>query len=137
MDWILFSALRDYDILRLYLTYNIACQYYKKFWDRMRDLPEYLHLQIPPADVYFAVPNFHLGVHRMECYAPFSLHFMVGVGLTNGEGIEQNWENSNGAARQMKEMGPGSRQDTLDDIFGAHNYCKTLTLGQWRCDMSR
>ncbi|KAJ7429396.1 hypothetical protein B0H11DRAFT_1768213 [Mycena galericulata] len=130
MDWILFSSLQHYDILRLYLTYDIACQYFKKFWDRMRSLPEYLHLNIPPADVYFAVPNFHLPAHRMECYAPFSLHFMEGVGLTNGEGIEQNWENSNGAARQTKEMGPGSRQDTLDDIFGAHNYRKTLALGR-------
>ncbi|KAJ7429914.1 hypothetical protein B0H11DRAFT_2166673 [Mycena galericulata] len=113
MDWILFSALRDYDILQLYFTYDIACQYYKKLWDRMRDLPEYLHLKIPP---------------RTECYAPFSMHFMSGAGLGNGEGIEQNWENSNGAARQTKEMGPGSRQDTLDDIFGAHNYRKTLAL---------
>ncbi|KAJ7281728.1 hypothetical protein C8J57DRAFT_1500422 [Mycena rebaudengoi] len=28
-------------------------------------------------------------------------------------------------------MGPGSRQDTLDDIFGAHNYRKMLTLDKW------
>ncbi|KAJ7098218.1 hypothetical protein C8R43DRAFT_1092381 [Mycena crocata] len=143
MDWILFSALRDYDILRLYLTYDIACQFYKKFWDRMRALPEFLHLGIPEADVFFAVPNFHLPAHRKECYAPFSLHFMAGVGLTNGEGIEQNWETVNSGqpgqtadpgldntARQTKEMGPGSRQDTLDDIFGAHNYRKTLALGR-------
>ncbi|KAJ7281715.1 hypothetical protein C8J57DRAFT_1056104, partial [Mycena rebaudengoi] len=41
MDWILFSSLRTYDVLWLVLTYDIACQYYHNFWNRMRLLPEY------------------------------------------------------------------------------------------------
>ncbi|KAJ7216212.1 hypothetical protein C8J57DRAFT_1440543 [Mycena rebaudengoi] len=103
MDFILFSSLRDFEILYLMLTYDIACQYYKKFWDRMRTLPEYLHLNIPEANVFFKIPNFHIGGHKSACYAPYSLHFTFGAG-------------------QTKEMGPGSWQDTLDDILGANNY---------------
>lgn len=130
MDWAAFSAFKHMDILRLIFTYDIACQYYKNFWNRMRALPEYLHLNIPEADVLFFVPNFHLPPHQEPCHGPFSLHFGRGVGMSNGEGIEQNWENSNGAANQTKQMGIGSRQDTLDHIFGAHNYRKTLALGK-------
>ncbi|KAJ7152150.1 hypothetical protein C8R43DRAFT_1127232 [Mycena crocata] len=130
MDWVLCSALRNCEILYIMFTYDIACQYYKNFWDRMRKLPEYLHLNIPESNLFFYVPNFHLPPHKEECHAPFSLHFGPGAGLSNGEGIEQNWENSNGAASQTKQMGPGSRQDTLDDILGAHNYRKTLALGR-------
>ncbi|KAJ7067733.1 hypothetical protein B0H15DRAFT_794124 [Mycena belliarum] len=120
--------MRNCEILHVIFTYDIACQYYKNFWDRMRKLPEYLHLNIPPSNIFFYVPNFHLPPHKDDCHGPFSLHFAPGVGMSNGEGIEQNWENSNGAASQTKQMGPGSRQDTLDDILGAHNYRKTLAL---------
>ncbi|KAJ7507619.1 hypothetical protein B0H11DRAFT_1902704 [Mycena galericulata] len=130
MDWVLCSALHNAEVLYIIFTYDISCQYYKNFWDRMRKLPQYLHLNIPPSNIFFYVPNFHLPAHREDCHAPFSLHFAPGAGLANGEGIEQNWENSNGAANQTKQMGPGSRQDTLDDILGAHNYRKTLALGR-------
>ncbi|KIK35321.1 hypothetical protein CY34DRAFT_17092 [Suillus luteus UH-Slu-Lm8-n1] len=30
----------------------------------------------------------------------------------------------------MKEMGPGTRRDTLDDHFGDWNWKKTMTLGR-------
>ncbi|KAJ6449237.1 hypothetical protein C8R47DRAFT_999277 [Mycena vitilis] len=130
MDWIFASSLRNSEILYIIFTYDINCQYFKTFWDRMRKLPEYLHLNIPAANVFFYVPNFHLPPHKDECHGPFSLHFAPGAGLSNGEGIEQNWASSNGAASQTKQMGPGSRQDTLDDILGAHNYSKTLALGR-------
>ncbi|KAJ7475078.1 hypothetical protein B0H11DRAFT_2158575 [Mycena galericulata] len=130
MDWILCSSLHNCEVLYIIFTYDISCQYYKNFWDRMRKLPEYLHLNIPPSNLFFYVPNFHLPAHQEICHAPFSLHFAPGAGLGNGEGIEQNWENSNGAANQTKQMGPGSRQDTLDDILGAHNYRKTRALGR-------
>jgi hypothetical protein len=130
MDWILCSSLQNCQILHIIFTYDIACQYYKNFWDRMRRLPEYLHLNIPPSNLFFYVPNFHLPPHQEKCHPLYSLHFAPGAGMSNGEGIEQNWENSNGAANQTKQMGPGSRQDTLDDILGAHNYRKTLALGK-------
>ncbi|KAJ7620508.1 hypothetical protein DFH06DRAFT_1273756 [Mycena polygramma] len=116
MDWVFASSMRNSEILHIMFTYDINCQYFKGFWDRMRKLPEYLHLNIPPSND--------------DCHGPFSLHFAPGAGMTNGEGIEQNWENTNGAASQTKQMGPGSRQDTLDDILGAHNYRKTLALGE-------
>ncbi|KAJ7620530.1 hypothetical protein DFH06DRAFT_1273758 [Mycena polygramma] len=130
MDWVFASSMRNSEILHIMFTYDINCQYFKGFWDRMRKLPEYLHLNIPPSNIFFYVPNFHLPPHKDDCHGPFSLHFAPGAGMTNGEGIEQNWENTNGAASQTKQMGPGSRQDTLDDILGAHNYRKTLALGR-------
>jgi hypothetical protein len=118
------------EILCIIFTYDITCQYYKNFWNRMRLLPEYLHLQIAEVDMLFFVPNFHLPPHKEPCHGPFSLHFARGVRMSNGEGIEQNWENSNGAANQTKQMGISSCQDTLDHILGVHNYRKSLALAQ-------
>jgi hypothetical protein len=53
---------------------------------------------------------------------------MWGAGMTHGEGVEQNWAFSNGAAASTRLMGPGSRQATLEDVFGFHNYDRTLAM---------
>ncbi|KAJ7842077.1 hypothetical protein B0H13DRAFT_2239393 [Mycena leptocephala] len=44
MDFILFSALLNSIILYLILSYNITCQYSKKFWQRMTGLPAAMHI---------------------------------------------------------------------------------------------
>lgn len=127
MDFIIGSALSKLDPgLPLCISYDIACQYGKNFWERMKGLPDDLQLQ--PRDITFKVPNFHLPAHKMPCHSPFSFHFMWGAGKTNGEGVEQNWEFTNGAGPSTKLMGPGSRQVTLEDLFGFHNYRRTLAM---------
>ncbi|KAF7330718.1 CxC2 domain-containing protein [Mycena sanguinolenta] len=52
----------------------------------------------------------------------------AGSGKSHGEGIEQNWAFSNGAAGSTRLMGPGSRHATLEDIFGFHNYDRLLAM---------
>ncbi|KAJ7683287.1 hypothetical protein B0H14DRAFT_2654909, partial [Mycena olivaceomarginata] len=66
--------------------------------------------------------------HKPKCHAPFSFHFMWGAGMTHGEGVEQNWAFSNGAASSTRLMGPGARQATLEDVFGFHNYDRVLAM---------
>ena len=53
----------------------------------------------------YAVPKFHLPAHVLKCQ----------VERTDREAPEQGWSYINGVASSTKEMGPGSRQDTLDD----------------------
>ena len=48
---------------------------------------------------------------------------------TDGEAPEQGWSDTNGVASSTKEMGPGSRRDTLDDFFGDYNWRKVAQLG--------
>jgi hypothetical protein len=48
--------------------------------------------------------------------------------MTTGEGVEQNWAFSNGTAGSTRLMGPGSRQATLEDVFGFHNYDHLLAM---------
>ncbi|KAF8867888.1 hypothetical protein BD779DRAFT_1482742, partial [Infundibulicybe gibba] len=47
---------------------------------------------------------------------------------TDGEAPERNWAASNPTSSSTKEMGPGSRRDTLDDHFGDANWKKTTGL---------
>ncbi|KAJ7016855.1 hypothetical protein C8F04DRAFT_1215328 [Mycena alexandri] len=129
MDFILFSAILNTIILYLILSYDIACQYGKKFWERMGSLPAEFHINISPDRVWFKVPNFHLPPHKRPCHSPFSFHWMWGAGRTHGETVEQNWEFTNGAAASTKMMGLGSRASTLEDLFGFHNWRRQVA---WR-----
>jgi hypothetical protein len=54
--------------------------------------------------------------------------------MTHGEGVEQNWAFSNGAAASTRLMGLGAQQATLEDVFGFHNYDHVLAMREcsWR-----
>ncbi|KAF8907161.1 hypothetical protein CPB85DRAFT_1223639 [Mucidula mucida] len=118
----------DNSRLDLVLSYDIVCIWGVHFPDRLTQLPLQWRLNFDPNRVRFCVPKFHLWAHRVQCHALYSFNFLVGVGRTHGETIEENWAQSNRAAAQTKMMGPGARKDTLDDIFGAHNYLNMINL---------
>ncbi|KAK0237943.1 hypothetical protein EDD85DRAFT_921417 [Armillaria nabsnona] len=82
----------------LVISYDIACQWHKKFFDRM----------------------FHLPAHILKCRNKFSFNFSAKVGRTDREAPEQGWAVTNALANSTKEIGPGSRRDTLDDHFGEY-----------------
>jgi hypothetical protein len=57
------------------------------------------------------------------------LQLSKNVGRMDGEAPERGWLNINPVALSTKEMGPGSRRDTLDDHFGDWNWKKSIGLG--------
>ncbi|KAJ7938476.1 hypothetical protein B0H13DRAFT_1587566, partial [Mycena leptocephala] len=128
MDFLIFSVLWHYILLTIILSYDIACQWSKNISTRMAKLPEKYHIKIPFTNIWFMVPNFHLPTHKALCLAIYSFHFMWGAGLTNGEGVEQNWKFSNGATASTKKMGPGSRHAVLEDIWGFHNWRREIAM---------
>ncbi|KAJ7761472.1 hypothetical protein B0H14DRAFT_3510958 [Mycena olivaceomarginata] len=128
VDYLLLSLLLGFALLWLVVSYDIACQYYKKFWERVEELPDSMKLHIPRDCVFWKVPNFHLMGHGTPCHCCFSFHFLWGAGKSHGETVEQNWSFSNGAAASTKRMGPGGRHGTLEDIFGFHNFERQLAM---------
>ncbi|SJL12099.1 uncharacterized protein ARMOST_15520 [Armillaria ostoyae] len=65
-----------------------------------------------------------------ERRSEFAIGIQDGMGRTDGEGIEHTWAVVNALAKLTKEMGPGSRHDTLDDHFSYHNFMKLIGLGR-------
>ncbi|KAF8182181.1 hypothetical protein K438DRAFT_1975719 [Mycena galopus ATCC 62051] len=129
VDFILFSAILNIIILYIILSYDIACQYLKNFWMQMETLLSDMQLLIDCENVWFKIPNFHLPAHKPWDHSPFSFYFMWGAGTTHGETVEQNWEFTNRAAASTKMMGIGTRHATLEDLFGFHNWRRTVA---WR-----
>ncbi|KAJ7121769.1 hypothetical protein C8R43DRAFT_1136456 [Mycena crocata] len=129
MDFLLVSVLMTFTLLCVVVSYDIACQYAINFWDRMSKFPEPMRLtHLAPSNVWWKVPNFHLPAHKKPCHSPYSFHWMWGAGMTHGEGVEQNWAFSNGAAASTRLMGPGARVAALEDVFGFHNYDRQLAM---------
>jgi len=111
------------------LSYDICCQYYKKFFNRLPLLLAAVSIGIHRRRWRFVVPKLHIRGHDRKCQETFALHFTLGVGQTDGEGIERHWANLGPMATSTREMGPGHRRDTIDDHLGNWNWQKLVGLG--------
>ena len=54
---------------------------------------------------------------------------MKGSGRTDGEEPERGWSKFDGVSTSTQEMGPGSREETLEDHFAWNNEVKYITMG--------
>lgn len=131
MDYLFFSSLKDINVVELVVSYDIACQWSVHLWDRMNQYPTTLHINSnDQAEYVFLVPKFHLPAHVGECQTKFSFNFNIRVARTDGEAPERGWAHIDPLAPSTREMGPGSRRDTLDDHAGDRNWKKTIFMGK-------
>jgi hypothetical protein len=129
MDYLFFSSIAGTRLGKIVGSYDIACQWGRHLRDRLESfIPRRLQ---PPPDTEFElfVPKFHLPAHKPQCHALYSFNYALGVGRTDGEGIERNWAVLNKVAPSLSMMGPGGRWDTMDDVCNYWNWRKTVNLG--------
>ncbi|KAJ7453814.1 hypothetical protein FB451DRAFT_1342514 [Mycena latifolia] len=130
MDYMFFRSIAGTDLVRFFVSYDIACQWHVNIWNRMLKYDnEELMLDGAGKFVTFLVPKFHLPAHIEACNLKFSFNLTRDVGQTDGEAPERGWADANPLAGSTKEMGPGSRRDTLDDHFNDYNHEKIIALG--------
>lgn len=128
-DYLLNSSL-SYNAPRLVsVSYDIACSYSVKAQTRWS---RYGFLTFTNRDIAWSVPMFHLNAHRERCRSIFSPYLLLHYARMDGEGVERRWAMLNGYALATREMGPGSRRDVLDDVFGDQNWVKVTKLGASR-----
>ncbi|KAJ7147717.1 hypothetical protein C8R43DRAFT_1129633 [Mycena crocata] len=131
MDYIFFMGLAGSDVSELYVSYDIACQWHKNIWERMKTFPEEVRFVKGKQYCVFLIPKFHLPAHIEACNILFSFHLTRYVGMTDGEAPERGWSNLNPLATSTAEMGPGLRRDTINDAFNDWNHKKRIGLGKW------
>ncbi|KDQ23111.1 hypothetical protein PLEOSDRAFT_1017784, partial [Pleurotus ostreatus PC15] len=129
MDYLYFSSLRNHSPHLVVTSYDIACQWSRNLGARAASYPkELLGPRFHELSIKYLVPKFHLYAHRNECQINYSFNLTPNVGRTDGESPERGWAAMNPVASSTKEMGPGSRRDTLDDHFGDYNWRKVISL---------
>ena len=121
MDYMFFLSIAGSELVRLFVSYDIACQWHKNIWNRMEQYKSEIQFNGDGKVMTFLVPKFHLPAHIEECNLRFSFNLTRDVGQTDGEAPERGWANANPLATSTKEMGPGARRDALDDHFNDWN----------------
>ncbi|KAF8210707.1 hypothetical protein K438DRAFT_1752495 [Mycena galopus ATCC 62051] len=132
MDYIFASLLRHHHPKLLkYISYDICCQWCKHLIERLKSksLPAALRVTLIIALVRFIIPKLHIYGHKLLCQLLYSLNLILGCARTDGEGIERPWVNIGPVATSTREMGLGSRKDTLDDHWSHWNWQKLIGLG--------
>ena len=130
VDYCVASALASHGRLaRLVLSYDIMCQWWLHFLQRMKKLPPTLQLTLP-SDTEYVIPKYHYNAHREKDHTQYSLNYMPGAGSTCCEQIECNWPKHEETAASTREMGPRCRHDTLEDHFGYANWHVYASLGE-------
>ncbi|KAJ7579361.1 hypothetical protein C8J56DRAFT_897711 [Mycena floridula] len=123
MAFIFASLLRHVlEIISIVLSYDINCQFSKNFISCVAALP--------PLLFRWAIPKLHILGHKQDCQREFNLNYMLGVGRTDGEGVERPWANIGPVATSTREMGPGHRHNMLDDHWHDWNWRKIVALGK-------
>ncbi|KAJ7023305.1 hypothetical protein C8F04DRAFT_1271494 [Mycena alexandri] len=130
MDYIFASLMCHHDQKLLkFISYDICCQWSKHLLARLKKLPAKIQLTLILVLVRFLIPKLHIYGHKIQCQLYFSLNYTPGSAHTDGEGIERPWANIGPVATSTRGMGPGSRQDTLNDHWSHWNWPKLVGLG--------
>ncbi|THU88312.1 hypothetical protein K435DRAFT_575703, partial [Dendrothele bispora CBS 962.96] len=131
MDYAYGSILRHvHPSLHCVNSYDIVCQWHKNLASRMEGMPDLVRVDIPSRSMDYVIPKLHIHGHNLKCQLSFSLNYTLGVGRTDVEGIERPWANIGPVATSTREMGPGTRHDTLDDHLHHWNWTKMVALGR-------
>lgn len=129
MDYVFASAIQTEGLALIAVSYDIVCQWFINMFSRMLHWPEAIRpregLNLRPL-----IPKFHEPAHLEKSHEQFSFNLAEGVGLADGECPERVWGSHNPLAGSTRTMGPGTREDVLDDNFGHWNWLKYAAMGR-------
>lgn len=127
MDYIMLTVLATTLILLVTISYDIACQWCRNFYTRMKKMPE--NLRVPErCKLRFQVLKLHLVGHTFKCRPRFSFNYTPQSGVTDGEGVERQWAWLNSIAPSVSMMRAGGQWDALNDFGNYWNWLKTTGL---------
>ncbi|KIK66829.1 hypothetical protein GYMLUDRAFT_157289, partial [Collybiopsis luxurians FD-317 M1] len=127
MDYIFLSAIAATSIAFILMSYNIACQWWRNFYSRMKHMPQDLQMS-PNCSIQFCMPKLHLIGHTKKCCPQFSFNYTPNSGITDREGPERQWSWLNNAAPSLSMMCAGGRSDALNDYCNYWNWLKTKNI---------
>ncbi|KAF8192329.1 hypothetical protein K438DRAFT_1970135 [Mycena galopus ATCC 62051] len=129
MDYIFACVMRrKHPRLPKLVTYDIMCIWKKFLAARLKNLPANVRLILILTFIRFGIPKMHIHSHTLLCQLLYSLNLILGSAQGDAEGIERVWAWIGAVAASRRDMGPGSRHDTLDCQWGYWNWQKLVTI---------
>ena len=123
MDYIIFSAFMALSLLRVVITYDIACQWSANLHSRAEKLPAALKPS-PSTKIETAIPSWHINGHGKKCQETKHVGYLNGVGRLCGDEVEQTWWSTNILGTSIREMTPAARHELMSHQWAAFNIIK-------------
>lgn len=137
MDFIVFFSLVGCYLLSFVFSYDIVCQWSRNLLKRVKQFPSYMqHVGDRIRTATFVLPKFHIYNHGISCQLRYSLNYLLHSAQMNGKDPERWWAHINPVSMSTREMGPGSRTNTIDDHALAWNWRKITNFGEFTQDIS-
>ncbi|THU80293.1 hypothetical protein K435DRAFT_695972 [Dendrothele bispora CBS 962.96] len=113
-------------IKSLVTIYDLMCQYKVKLLERLKKggLTQPRELQM-----LYLIGKFHLGGHKDNCWAEYTLDLLLGSGRQDGEILESLWSTLNKSKSTVRAMSDANRQEFLDDLIQDSNWKKLVGGG--------
>ncbi|KAK7696323.1 hypothetical protein QCA50_000977 [Cerrena zonata] len=116
-------------ILLILMLYDIMCQFWINFLNRVRNSAG--HLSLPGnMTIQRGIGLFHVHGHIKQCYTQFAPTFIQGAGQVDGEVVETLWSVLNHTASSARAMTWNHRQEYLDWHMADSNWKKLTGMVQ-------
>jgi len=116
----------DVKIKLLNLVYDRMCQYSVHFLERLEEEglqgPEDIKLN-------YLIGKFHLGCHKDECWARYTLDLLMGAGRHDGEILERLWSELNKSKSTIRSLSESHREEHVDELLQNNNVQKLVNGG--------
>ena len=130
MDFVVLTSLASTILHLLVFLYDIVCQGSCMFKKWNSQFPPHMRLSREQIDhVTYRLPKFHIANHRLSCQVKYSPNYLKYFARMNGKDPECFWVHINPVSMSTREMGRGSREDTLDDHTWSWNFSKIVGFG--------
>lgn len=116
-------------INRSLLVYDIFCQWTVNFLLRVDQSP---FLSIPEGmEIIGAIGDFHVVGHIDDCLPRYTLAYVPGSGVIDGEILETLWAVLNETSRSAKGATMAHRNEILDDHMNHSNWMKLIGMSKY------
>jgi hypothetical protein len=113
-------------ITRALLVYDVLCQWIINFVARVDQSP---FLSIPEGlEIVGAIGDFHVVGHVKDCLPRYTLGYVPGSGVIDGEIVETLWAVLNETSRSAKGATMAHRNEILDDHMNHSNWKKLIGM---------
>jgi Kyakuja-Dileera-Zisupton transposase len=115
---------------RSLLVYDVFCQWIINFLARVDQSP---FLSIPEGlQIVGAIGDFHVGGHVDDCLPRYTLAYVPGSGVIDGEILETLWAVLNETSRSAKGATMAHRNEILDDHMNHSNWKKLIGMRKYK-----
>ncbi|KZV99664.1 hypothetical protein EXIGLDRAFT_605378 [Exidia glandulosa HHB12029] len=133
VDYAMVSSHIRYLGLKVFIEiYDVVCKWWVQFHERLATTPwmveDFPDLVKSWPLIITGIGKYHSPNHIESCRRVRDIHLKPGMGMFDGDNGERVWAILGKIGTSVQEMGPGQREDTLNEHFADWNMLKTVEL---------